>query len=165
MPRMSCKSAKAIALVVGLLANLVFLIGCATNYGGVNSLHLFSVPVALDLDGAPGADGFGVTLYASAAARPKGIPITKGSMEIIMFDGSLESSAKTNATPRRVWTYTTSDLKHFAIKTSLGAGYRITPRWGDTPPRESRVTIVARLVSPRQPPVQSAPTTIAVTAK
>lgn len=164
---MSCKSAKAVALGAGILAHLLVGPGCATNsgFGGINSLHLFSVPVALDLDGVPGADGFGVTLYASAAARPKGIPITKGAMEILMFDGSLDSGTKTNPTPRRIWTYATSDLKHFTIKTSLGTGYRITPRWGDTPPRESRVTIVARLVSSRQPPIQSAPTTIAVTAK
>lgn len=155
-------------LGAALIASLLFEAGCATDASrtrGIDTLHLFSVPVALDLDGSPGPDGFGVTLYASAATRARGIPITKGAMEILMFDGALESGAKTNAAPRRVWTYTPADLKRFAIKTSLGAGYRFTQRWGDTPPLESRVTIVVRLVSPRQTSIQSAPTTIAVTAK
>jgi hypothetical protein len=149
------------------IAGLLFGAGCATGGGqgrGIHSLHVFSVPVALDLDGRPGADGFGVTLFASAAAKPKGVPITKGALEIAMFDGVLDSGAKSNPPPRRVWTYTAADLKAFAMKSSLGTGYRLTPRWGDTPPKDTRVTIVARLVS-TQPSIQSAPTTIAVAAK
>ena len=86
-------------------------------------------------------------------------------MEILMFDGALESDAKTNAAPRRVWAFTPADLKNRAIKTSLGTGYRFTPRWGDTPPRENRITIVARHMATSAACVQSAPTTIAVTAK
>ena len=167
-PRMSCKPALVLPLGAALIGSLLFGAGCATDAGGgrgIDSLHLFSVPVALDLDGLAGPDGFSVTLYASAATQARGIHITRGAMEILMFDGALESAVKTNAAPRRVWTFTPAELKKFAIKTSLGTGYRFTPRWGDTPPLASRVTIVARLVSPRQPSVQSAPTTIAVTAK
>jgi hypothetical protein len=155
-------------LGVAVIASLLFGAGCATDAsrtGGIDSLHLFSVPVAIDLDSSPGPDGFGVTLYASAATKAKGLPVTKGAMEILMFDGALERGAKTNAVPRRVWTFTPADLKKLAIRTSLGTGYRLTPRWGDTPPKENRVTIVARLVSPRLTSIHSAPTTIAVSVK
>jgi hypothetical protein len=155
-----------IGAAVGAAA--VLAAGCATGPGranGIDALHVFSVPVALDLDGLPGPDGFGLTLYASAATVAKGIPITTGRTEILMFDGALESDAKTNAAPRRVWSFTPADLKSYAIKTSLGTGYRLTPRWGDTPPLGNRITIVARFVPSRQTSVQSAPTTITVIAK
>jgi hypothetical protein len=95
----------------------------------------------------------------------KGVPITTGRMEILMFDGALQGDEKTNATPRRVWTFSGADLKSHVIQSSLGTGYRFTPRWGDTPPLQSRITIVARYVPPGETTVESAPTTIAVTAK
>ena len=151
-----------------LLAVMLLAGGCATGSGRggrIDALHVFSVPVALDLDGSPGPDGFGVTLYASNAAIAKGIPITAGTTEVLMFDGVLHEDAKTNAAPRRVWTFTSADLKDHVIKTSLGTGYRFTPRWGDTPPSQSRITIVIRYVSPAKTTIQSAPTTIAVAPK
>ena len=158
-----------------LSAVLCFAIGCATSPGngggsssgrqGIDALHIFSLPLALDLDGVPGPDGFGVTLYASAVAPAKGVPITSGSVEILMFDGVLSADTQTNAAPRRVWSYTSAELKRYVIKTSLGTGYRFTPRWGDTPPLQNRISIVARYVPPRDTPIQSAPTTISVSAK
>src|SRR5262249_39467136 len=150
--------------------------GCATGPGdggggsspgrqGIDALHIFSVPLALDLDGVPGPDGFGVTLYAGTAGTAKGGPIHSGAIEKLIFDGVLSADTQTNATPRRVWRYSSAELKRYVIKTSLGTGYRFTPRWGDTPPRQNRISIVARYVSARDTPVQSAPTTISVSAK
>ena len=142
--------------------------GCATGPGrqsGIDALHVFSAPVAIDLDGLPGPDGFGLTLYASKAARTKGVPITRGRLEILMFDGVLPADAPTDAQPRRTWTFTTADLKKHAFRSSLGTGYRFTPRWADTPPLGNNITILTRLVSSPQTSVQSAPTTIAVTTK
>jgi len=167
---MSCKLGSAPQSLAALLAGLLFCAGCATGPGpgrggGIDSLHVFSVPVALDLNGSPGPDGFGLTLYASSSAYAKGIPITAGTMEIRMFDGALQEDAKTNATPRRVWTFTSADLKQRVVKTSLGTGYRFAPRWEDTPPLQNRITIVANYVSPAGSVVRSAPTTIAVTSK
>jgi len=147
---------------------MVLAAGCATEPGRggrIDSLHVFSVPVALDLDGSPGPDGFGVTLYASQPAGAKGVPITTGKIEIVMFDGAPQEDPRTNAAPRRVWSFSSAELKNQMIKTSLGTGYRFSPRWGDTSPLQSRITIVARYMPPGGTVVQSAPTTIAVSSK
>jgi hypothetical protein len=82
-----------------------------------------------------------------------------------MIDGAPPEDARTNASPRRVFTFSSADLRNQRIKTSLGTGYRFSPRWGDVSPLQSRITIVARYVPPDGPVVQSAPTTIAVTSK
>jgi hypothetical protein len=164
---MSCKRSEPLPAWTVLLA-LVLAAGCASGpgrVGRIDSLHVFSVPVALDLDGLPGPDGFGVTLYASKAAAARGVPITAGKIEIMMFDGAPQEDKKTNATPRRVWSYSSGELKNQVIRTSLGTGYRFAPRWGEVPPLQSRITIVARYLPPDGPAVQSAPTTIAVTSK
>ena len=165
---MSCKSAIPLPFVVTLIAGLLWGGGCATDAGrtlGIDSLHVFSVPAALDLDETPGPDSFGLTLYASAAAAARGVPITSGQVAIQMYDGSLPPGARTNTAPLRVWNFTAADLKNHAIKSSLGTGYRFTPRWENTPPSGNSITVVVRFVSPRQTSIQSSPTAIAVTAK
>ena len=163
------RSGQPIRSSAALLAVMLLAGGCATGPargGKIDSLYVFSVPVALDLDGSPGPDGFGVTLYASKAAGSKGVPITNGKVEVLMFDGAPQENTKTNEAPRRVWTFSSADLKKQMIKTPrLGTGYRFTPRWEDTPPLQSCITIVARYVSPGETTVQSAPTTIAVIPK
>ena len=122
----------------------------------------------MDLDGEPGPDSFGLTLYASAGGAAKGVAITSGQLEILMFDGALtpERFAQTDTTlPRRRWTFTSVDLKRSSLKTSLGLGYRLTPGWGDTPPRRDAITVVVRYLPIRGSAIVSAPVTIAVTAK
>lgn len=165
---MTCRLSNPFQSWTVLLAAMLLAAGCATGRGRggrIDSLHVFSVPVALDLDGSPGPDGFGVTLYASKAAAARGVPITTGKIEILMFDGAPQEDTKTNAAPRRVWTFSSPVLKSQMIKTSLGTGYRFAPRWEDTPPLQSRITIVARYVPSEGTVVQSSPTTIAVTSK
>src|ERR1051325_11047021 len=165
--RMSCKPAKLLPPTGGLLVGVWLGAGCATDASrarGINSLDMFVIPVALDVDPPPGPDAIGVTVYASAAGMARGLPITSGRMEIQMYDGAFPTGGATNAAPRRVWTFTPPELKRAAIKTSLGHGYRFTLRWYDTPPLQNRVTIVARYVTVRESVIQSAPTTIAVPA-
>lgn len=137
-------------------------------HGGIDSLHVFGVPVALDLDGRPGPDAFGITVYASAGGAARGVAVTSGRVEVLMYDGTLPSGdGSTNAvpTPRRQWSLTLLDLNHSAIKSSLGVGYRLTPSWDDTPPRRSSITVVVRYLPTRGNPVVSAPVTIAVVEK
>ncbi len=151
-----------------VVATLFLGAGCATGPGrggGIDSLHVFSVPVAFDLDNSPGPDGFGVTLYASAAGAAKGVAITSGRMEVLMFDGALATDAKSNAPPRQTWTFTSDDLKRHVIKTSLGTGYRFTPQWGAAPPARDLITIIVRYVSARETVIQSAPTSITIGVK
>ena len=63
---------------------------------GIEAIHVFALPVALNLDNSPGPDGFGVTIYASAASPAKGLPITTGKIEILMFDGALPPRGLSN---------------------------------------------------------------------
>ena len=73
---MSFKPASLLAPGAAWMAILLVATGCATGAGGtrsVDSLHVFTVPVALDLDGTPGPDAFGLTLYASAARDRKSV--------------------------------------------------------------------------------------------
>ncbi len=164
---MSCKPASLLALGAASMAILLVATGCATGARGTrggDSLHVFTVPVALDLDGTPGPDAFGLTLYASAGDAAKGIPVTTGVIEIQMYDGALPMDGSAGTPPLRVWTFTTADLKKLAVKTSLGTGYRFTVRWNETPPRQGRITVVVRHVPERGPAIQSVPTVIAVPA-
>jgi hypothetical protein len=156
-----CNNLAAFCMIVCLAA------GCATvgRDSSLDALHVFSVPVAVDLDGLPGADGISLTLYASTRDRAKGIPIADGQVEIMMFDGALLPNSLTNAQPLRVWTFPATELKSHLIQSSLGNGYRFTLRWMDTAPSNTRITIVARVVSPRRTSVQSMPTIVAVPAK
>ncbi len=138
------------------------------SHGGIDSLHVFGVPVALDLDGKPGPDAFGITVYASEGAAARGVAVTSGRVEVLMYDGVLPSGeGSTNAvpTPLRQWSLTLLALNQSAIKSSLGVGYRLTPRWDDTPPRRSSITVVVRYLPTRGNPVISAPVTIAVVEK
>ena len=165
---MSCKSSIPLPFGTLLLAGLLVGGGCATDAGrsrGIDSLHVFGVPVALDLDGTPGPDSFGLTLYASAATVARGVPIKSGQVSIRMYDGATSPGTRTNTVPLRVWTFTAADLKDHVVKSSLGTGYRFTPRWTDTPPSGSHITVLVRFEPSRETSIQSSPTTIAVTAK
>ena len=109
---MSCKPASLLALGAAWMAILLVANGCATGAGGtrsVDSLHVFTVPVALDLDGTPGPDAFGLTLYASAASAARGVPVTSGWIEIQMYDGALPPGGGAGATPLRVWMINPAD--------------------------------------------------------
>lgn len=167
MLQMSCKPSVLLALGGAWIAILLLVAGCATDAGrtrGIDSLHVFTVPVALDLDGTPGPDAFGLTLYASAASAARGVPLTTGRIEIQMYDGALPPGGSAGAVPLRVWSFAAADLKKLGVKTSLGTGYRFTLRWNETPPRQDRITLVARHVPARGAAIQSMPTIIVIPA-
>ena len=155
---------RAAACSAALFLQLV----CATPGAqgtGIEALHVFALPVALNLDSSPGPDGFGVTVYASAETPAKGLPITAGQLEILMFDGALSAKRTIKAAPRQSWAFTATDLKEHMVKTSLGTGYRFTPRWTNAPPQNSRITIVVQYAPVRGALLQSEPTTIPLTVK
>lgn len=163
---MSCKPAVLILLGAAWIAILSGTAGCAS--GGrarsIDSLHVFTVPVALDLDGTPGPDAFGLTLYASAASAARGVPVTTGSIEIQMYDGTMAMEGTAGTPPLRVWTFNPADLKKIGVKTSLGTGYRFTLRWNESAPRQGHISVKARYLSSRGTTIQSIPTVIAVPA-
>ena len=131
----------------------------------IERLDLLLTPMALDLDGRPGADGFGVRVYASGRRSAFGSPIGQGALEILMFDGTIRAEDLPLATPLRTWRYEAAELKPFAQKTSIGTGYRFALSWGEQKPRGERITVLARYVAPDKLTVTSAPGAIPLTLK
>jgi hypothetical protein len=50
----------------------------------ITELHLWTMPVGINLDGRPGPDGFSLKVYASGPDYPKPIPLREGVLEILM---------------------------------------------------------------------------------
>ncbi len=128
--------------------------------GIVDEVHLFGVPVALDLDGRPGPDGVGVRVYASEGGRAHGVAIRDGHLEILMFDGAFEAPALAGRAPLKVWTFAPKELAPFSADTSLGTGYQLALSWGANRPTGRGVTLLARYVSPDGRALVSSPNSI-----
>ena len=149
----------------GLL--LIFLCGCATfsgNGGPIDAVHLFGLPVTLNLDGAPGSDGLAIRIYDTQNGESKGSQIRSGEVEIWMFDGVIENDRLLETPPVQTWKFTPRELNQYAEKTSLGFGYRFTLRWKNAP-THGHITVVARHSAPKSSPTFSAPIVITAAAK
>lgn len=160
-------AASASALILSVLSTLP---GCATSgrgggRGGIAEVHLFAAPTALNLDFQPGPDSIGVRLYVSSAAAARGIPIKQGTLEVLMFDGSVSESVLRSGSARKTWTFTPANLPAFASETSLGVGYQLALNWDKSPPKEPVVTVVARYRNPAGREIYSASNTIFVSTR
>ena len=133
--------------------------------GTIFEINLLAIPVALNLDNAPGVDGFVIKVFASRRDRPKPVPLEKGQLEVIMFDGIPGVTTAANAQPHRIWTYTMADLKPLQIESSIGTGYQIAPLWQDAKPTASKISVVVRYTPPKGPAIVSAPSIISVALK
>lgn len=111
---------------------------------GILELHLLTMPVALNLDGAPGPDGIAIKLFANVGNAAKPAPIRSGEIEILLFDGLLTGNNGPLPQPAHTWTFTAKELKEFETQAMVGTGYQLTLRWGGFKPKNDRVTIVAR---------------------
>jgi hypothetical protein len=111
---------------------------------GILELHLLTMPVALNLDGAPGPDGVAVKLFANVGNAAKPAPIRSGEIEILLFDGLLTDNNVPTLKPAHTWTFTAKELKEFETQAMVGTGYQLTLRWGSFKPKNDRVTIIAR---------------------
>lgn len=144
-----------IALVLGLA------VGCGTGGSGTTSgtgmrgrgsqrssgileLHLLTMPVALNLDGAAGPDGVAVKLFANVGNAAKPGQIRSGEIEILLFDGLLTGNNAPLPQPAHTWTFTAKDLKSYETQAMVGTGYQLTLRWGGFKPKNDRVTVIAR---------------------
>lgn len=148
--------------------------GCATGpntvqarSGGkspapVEQLYLLLTSMAVDLDGSPGPDGFGVRLYAGSRKAKEAPLIVEGTVEFRMFDGRLAGSELQSAPPLKTWRFDAAELKSKIQRTEIGASYRFMLAWGDSRPSKSTVTIVARYEPPLGPPVWSGLGTIPI---
>lgn len=140
--------------LVGLVGIVVGLAGCSTDGGsvgagrsasGITELNLLTLPVALNLDSAPGADGIAVKIYASANGSPKPVPIRSGEIEILLFDGLLAKDTTRMPEPARSWKLTAKELRPWETTAMVGTGYQLTLRWDSFKPVQDRVTVVARM--------------------
>lgn len=151
---------------------LVALAGCASGPGGATApreaiaqLNLLAVPVALNLDETPEPDGFAVTIYAGSPSSPKAVPVREGTMEILMFDGPARVGENQTNPPLRTWSYSSAELRRYAVVNSLGTGYRLTLRWDEARPKRSSIAVLARHKSSRGTVVSSAPSTVTLGVK
>lgn len=165
------KRSRRIGLRAGLCAGLLSAVaaGCATDRGGggggVSEVHLFGVPVALNLDGAPGPDAVGVRIYVSSAGVARGVVIRRGVLEVLLFDGAVGQTEVKGRQPRKVWSFGPDALKPLAADTSLGIGYQLALPWGTEAPRTTVVTVVARYRNPEGLEAWSGANTISVALK
>jgi hypothetical protein len=131
----------------------------------IDSLHLLVTSVALDLDQLPGPDGVGVRVYASRKDSNEALPITSGTLEILMFDGSLAADELSSVEPLKKWSYPAETLRKYVQKTSIGTSYRFAALWGDAKPKDARVTVVTRYIAPDGRQIYSAPGSVPVSLK
>lgn len=111
---------------------------------GILELHLLTMPVALNLDGAPGPDGVAVKLFANVGNSAKPAPIRSGEIEILLFDGLLSDNNVPMLKPAHTWTFTAKELKGFETQAMVGTGYQLTLRWGSFKPKSDRLSVIAR---------------------
>lgn len=154
--------------LTGCLLLLVCALGCrslSSSSKPIDQLHLLVTSVALNLDGKPGPDGVGVRLYASHRGNAAALPITSGTLDILMFDGNLPLKELPNHQPRHTWSYPAEKLKAQLQETSVGTSYRFAALWGEDKPKGERITLVARYTTPAGQPIYSAPSSVPVPMK
>jgi hypothetical protein len=156
--------------LAGLWAGLVFFFpGCvntpassAGQSSSVREINLLSMPMALNLDAKPGADGVAVKIFALNPTSPKPVAIQNGTLEILLFDGTPTGDKAHNPTPLHIWTYTAADLKAFVFTKAIGTGYDLLLVWGADQPTQRRVTLIARYTPSKGPVILSAPNAVTV---
>ena len=151
------------------------LAGCATakrespaqprTQNAIDELNVVAMPVALNLDAAPGVDGFAIQVYAVDRTRPKTQPIRDGSLDILMYDGLVKEIISDTSQYRHVWSFTANQLKPHAATSAIGASYRFTLNWGADNPRDDKITLIVRYRPDQGQAVYSAPSAIAVPGK
>jgi hypothetical protein len=115
--------------------------------GELVQLNIITSPVGMDFDGRPGLEGFSAKVYANSANSPKPVPIKSGTLEIVMFDGTL--FGRTNLPPPlATWTFTLAQLRAVEFTSSIGTGYGFLLPWGAHRPTKKLITVGARYTSP-----------------
>ena len=123
-----------------------------------------TLPVGLNLDHKPGVDGFSVKVYANDTRNPKTIPIQRGRLEIVMWDGSL--FGLTNVPPvLRTWSFDANQLAQYRAETGIGTGYEFSLLWGTNQPTKRLITVAARYTDPNGRVVTSRPSSVTVIDK
>jgi hypothetical protein len=157
---------RPLAIVLATLA--LALPGCVSSDSSrsdITEVHLFGLPVAINLDNVPGADAFSIRIYASTAQQPKGVSIRQGTLDIVLFDGTFPPNQPITGKPLRIWSFSPQQLKALANENRLGTGYEFTLPWVGTPPTRNRVTVFARYRPKSGNPVVSGPSAISLATR
>ena len=85
------------------------------------------------------------------------IPITRGRLEIVMYDGALNPGEIAATKPLQTWVFEPKKLRELIQRTSIGSGYRFALAWGEKRPTKNRATILARYFSGNGAEVSSVP--------
>jgi hypothetical protein len=145
---------------------LVLPSGCGTLGGGaskpVGEIHLFGVPTALTIAGSSVAGGVGVRIYASEVGGTRGIPISQGRLEVLMFDQSAAGLDPQTQKPLKVWSFEAPDLAAFQSATMMGTGYQMELTWDRERPKGRVFTVVVRYLGPGKTEIYSTPAVIAI---
>ncbi len=133
-----------------------------TGQGPVDQLVLVTAPAAVDSEPPVGPDAIAVKVYAMSGTKPKAISISRGALEVYLFDGVLSSETPENVKPLKVWSRSANELQQFGTKTAIGVSYAMTLLWGKDKPKQENVTIIARYIDPSGRSIYSSPSTIPV---
>ena len=144
-------------------ASAFLLAGCGTFSGGrgegVDAVHVFGLPVTINMDTRPGPDGFALRVFITKNGGAKGAPINKGAIEVLMFDGVVSIDDIQSKQPKQLWKFTPEQLAAMREQTSLGNAYRFALRWNE-PPQHGHITVLARYIPTRGHPIYSSPSSI-----
>ena len=161
-------------VVVGLVGLALAAAGCSSTggagrsggsgggRGGIEEIHLFGYPNAMNLDSRPGPDGFGIRFYLTQNGKARGVEMRQGRIDVLMFDGAVPEAEIPASQPLKVWSFTPQQLAPVAGTSALGMGYLLTLNWGTTRPRMTGITVVVRYHPPSGPDLYSAPNAIVV---
>src|SRR5687768_10346538 len=112
---------------LSVLAAVLLAAGCGTLSGGrnegVDAVHVFGLPVTINMDTRPGPDGFAVRVFVTKNGGAKGATINNGSIEILMFDGAMKIDDLTTQEPKQSWKFNAKQLAAMREQTSLGMAY------------------------------------------
>lgn len=159
-------------ILLGLMAGAA--VGCAGPVGSgsrpaavdrVDGVVLESQPVAIDLDGKPGADGVRVRLHfyqvdAQNGLRPVGV---LGTVEILLFEGKVQPEAISATKPFHIWQFTASQLQQHQGKDNYGLWcYDFVLNWGQHVPSTRGITLSTRYTPRAGQPIYAPPTTVAM---
>jgi hypothetical protein len=130
----------------------------------INELHLLTSAAAVSLDGQGLAAGFAIRVYASSPASAETVPIARGTLDILMYDGVVPPAAIATNTPLQTWSFTADQLRASARVSAVGTSYPLTLRWLDKKPTLDRITVLACYRDPRNVNIYSALATVFVQA-
>jgi hypothetical protein len=132
--------------------------------GDVVEVHLMTSPIGLNLDNTPGPDGFEAKIFFNDGRNPKPVPVRKGALEILMFDGTLRAGGE-GVQPLKTWRFSMEELAALEFKSKIGTGYNFTLAWGENKPTRQNISVAARYIPSAGEPIFSAPSTVTVGVK